>query len=58
MVACSCGTCDDDGERMSACDSCGQWSHTRCAGYPDDDPLPERFVCPQCSRGSAAAQEA
>jgi hypothetical protein len=25
VVACRCGTLDDDGERMVACDACGSW---------------------------------
>jgi hypothetical protein len=28
----TCGTQDDDGERMIACDVCGIWMHTRCSG--------------------------
>ena len=51
-VACMCGTRDDDGERMIACDGCGEWSHTRCAGYPDSLPSPDHFVCAHCSSAS------
>ncbi|CAI5481008.1 unnamed protein product, partial [Closterium sp. Yama58-4] len=32
VVECSCGTRDDDGEQMVACDRCEVWQHTRCAG--------------------------
>ncbi|KAL6956541.1 hypothetical protein U1Q18_041224 [Sarracenia purpurea var. burkii] len=48
-VECSCGAKDDDGERMLACDVCGVWQHTRCAGIPDFEGVPARFVCVRCS---------
>ncbi|CAH9070910.1 unnamed protein product [Cuscuta epithymum] len=48
-VDCHCGAKDDDGERMLACDSCGIWQHTRCAGIPDLDAVPARFICVRCS---------
>ena len=32
IVDCVCGTKDDDGERMLACDNCSIWQHTRCVG--------------------------
>ena len=32
IVHCDCGTTDDDGERMVACERCNQWRHTRCLG--------------------------
>lgn len=47
-VACTCGARDDDGERMLACDTCGVWQHTRCAGIDDCDEIPEKFVCMRC----------
>ncbi|EIE21728.1 hypothetical protein COCSUDRAFT_47922 [Coccomyxa subellipsoidea C-169] len=50
QVACSCGTRDDDGERMIACDGCCEWSHTRCAGFADALPSPDHFLCPRCAR--------
>lgn len=50
VVACLCGTQDDDGERMVACDECEVWVHTRCAGIPDRDPPPGSFVCKQCRK--------
>ncbi|GFR42029.1 hypothetical protein Agub_g2846, partial [Astrephomene gubernaculifera] len=48
-VACLCGTQDDDGERMIACDVCGVWSHTRCNDIPDDADEPSSYVCRACS---------
>ncbi|XP_052196733.1 PHD finger protein At1g33420 isoform X2 [Diospyros lotus] len=54
IVECSCGAKDDDGERMLACDVCGVWQHTRCAGIPDLDPVvPVRFVCYKCSSNNS-----
>ncbi|XP_009587240.1 PHD finger protein At1g33420-like [Nicotiana tabacum] len=47
-VDCFCGAKDDDGERMLACDVCGVWQHTRCAGIPDLDAVPARFICLRC----------
>lgn len=47
-VDCSCGAKDDDGERMMACDVCGVWQHTRCAGIDDHDEVPAKFVCRKC----------
>lgn len=47
-VDCSCGARDDDGERMLACDVCSIWQHTRCAGIPDFDAVPGKFVCSRC----------
>lgn len=49
---CSCGAKDDDGERMLACDVCGVWQHTRCAGIPDCNMVPVKFVCRKCDDGS------
>ncbi|KAJ0972148.1 hypothetical protein J5N97_020107 [Dioscorea zingiberensis] len=48
-VDCSCGAKDDDGERMMACDACGVWQHTRCAGIDDHDDVPAKFVCKKCT---------
>lgn len=50
VVACSCGTVDDDGERMIACDACGVWVHMRCFGIPDDHDDPGSFLCKFCSK--------
>lgn len=47
-VDCGCGAKDDDGERMMACDICGVWQHTRCAGIPDFESEPVSFVCYKC----------
>ncbi|CAL9217230.1 unnamed protein product [Arabidopsis halleri] len=47
-VDCKCGTKDDDGERMLACDGCGVWHHTRCAGINNSDALPSKFHCFRC----------
>ncbi|XP_010499890.1 PREDICTED: PHD finger protein At1g33420-like [Camelina sativa] len=47
-VDCKCGTKDDDGERMLACDVCGVWHHTRCAGIKNADELPSKFHCFRC----------
>ncbi|KAM1001890.1 hypothetical protein ACFX2C_002378 [Malus domestica] len=43
-VDCTCGAKDDDGERMFACDTCGVWQHTRCAGIHSSDEIPAKFV--------------
>ncbi|OWM65707.1 hypothetical protein CDL15_Pgr015131 [Punica granatum] len=48
IVDCVCGTKDDDGERMLACDACEIWQHTRCAGIDNSDPVPAKFVCHRC----------
>ncbi|KAL6228445.1 hypothetical protein ACLB2K_002395 [Fragaria x ananassa] len=48
IVDCTCGTKDDDGERMMACDTCGVWQHTRCAGIRCSDEIPAKFVCLRC----------
>ncbi|CAK7340084.1 unnamed protein product [Dovyalis caffra] len=48
VVDCMCGAMDDDGERMLACDTCGVWQHTRCAGIDNSDEIPEKFVCMRC----------
>lgn len=50
IVDCDCGAKDDDGERMMACDACGVWQHTRCAGISDYDEAPVKFVCKKCIR--------
>lgn len=47
-VDCTCGTKDDDGERMLACDLCGVWQHTRCAGIDDSAAVPATYVCGRC----------
>lgn len=47
-VDCQCGAKDDDGERMLACDTCGVWQHTRCAGIDNSDAIPSKFMCFRC----------
>lgn len=49
IVDCPCGTKDDDGERMIACDVCEVWQHTRCGGISDMDAIPLHFLCHRCS---------
>ncbi|KAJ7548907.1 hypothetical protein O6H91_07G032400 [Diphasiastrum complanatum] len=48
IVECVCGTNDDDGERMIACDLCEVWQHTRCHGMSDLDAIPVQFLCQRC----------
>ncbi|GAB4855787.1 hypothetical protein Ancab_024432 [Ancistrocladus abbreviatus] len=55
-VDCGCGARDDDGERMLACDVCGVWQHTRCAGVHDFDTVPARFVCSRCRLSGKGAK--
>ncbi|KDP37798.1 hypothetical protein JCGZ_06700 [Jatropha curcas] len=45
-VDCPCGAKDDDGEKMLACDTCGVWQHTRCAGIDSADKV--TFICIRC----------
>ncbi|KAE8699098.1 PHD finger protein [Hibiscus syriacus] len=52
-VDCSCGAKDDDGERMLACDKCGVWQHTRCAGTDNADAIPSMFICMRCADGKS-----
>ncbi|CAJ1978272.1 unnamed protein product [Sphenostylis stenocarpa] len=47
-VDCTCGAKDDDGEKMLACDTCGVWQHTRCAGIDNSEGMPSKFVCMRC----------
>ena len=53
-VRCVCGTTDDDGERMIACDSCEVWMHTRCVGIVDSAGTPRRWTCLECEAEAAA----
>ncbi|XP_047312803.1 PHD finger protein MALE MEIOCYTE DEATH 1 [Impatiens glandulifera] len=48
VVKCKCGTRDDDGERMVACDVCEVWQHTRCSGIGETEAVPPLFVCASC----------
>jgi hypothetical protein len=52
IVACTCGTRDDDGEAMVECDRCRMWFHTRCAQVPDDGAA---FVCAGCVKRQRSA---
>ncbi|KAF8116363.1 hypothetical protein N665_0019s0042 [Sinapis alba] len=47
-IDCKCGTKDDDGERMLACDLCGVWHHTRCAKIENIDVVPFKFYSFRC----------
>eukprot|EP01018_Ginkgo_biloba_P023000 Gb_40045 [translate_table: standard] len=47
-VDCSCGTREDDGEQMVACDNCEVWQHTRCVGISDTEDVPLEFICKRC----------
>ena len=58
VVECPCGARDDDGERMIACDVCEVWQHTRCANIADSDPVPQRFLCNNCSMGFFKSMDA
>ena len=55
IVRCVCGTCDDDGERMIACDVCEVWMHTRCVGISDSENTPRRWTCKECIEDEAEA---
>ncbi|KAI6689690.1 hypothetical protein NL676_026518 [Syzygium grande] len=57
-VDCVCGAKDDDGERMLACDTCGVWQHTRCAGIDNSDSVPSKYVCTTCLDSSIQAKKA
>ncbi|KAI3453219.1 hypothetical protein Pfo_009882 [Paulownia fortunei] len=50
VVDCVCGTKDDDGERMVSCDICQVWQHTRCVQIPDNDEIPNIFLCSACEQ--------
>lgn len=54
IVDCICGTKDDDGERMLACDKCSVWQHTRCVGIENSDEIPAKFLCERCLGPSCA----
>jgi len=59
QVCCDvCGTQDDDGERMIACDGCTVWQHTRCCGIRDDQQEPAHFVCELCAEAAGAGKHA
>ncbi|XP_014519751.1 PHD finger protein MALE STERILITY 1 [Vigna radiata var. radiata] len=49
-VDCSCGTMEEDGERMVCCDICEIWQHTRCVRIPNDQDIPHIFLCKKCEQ--------
>lgn len=51
-VSCPCGTREDDGERMIACDKCEVWQHTRCIGISDSEDVPPEYMCEDCNDNS------
>lgn len=67
LFPCRCGTSDDDGERMIACDGCGVWAHMLCNGIPvlDEDEEeeeegrePPHWTCDNClAKAPAGAAE-
>ncbi|XP_027362876.1 PHD finger protein MALE STERILITY 1 [Abrus precatorius] len=50
IVDCTCGTKEDDGERMVTCDICEIWQHTRCVRIPNDEEIPHIFLCKRCEQ--------
>ncbi|XP_019454984.1 PREDICTED: PHD finger protein MALE STERILITY 1 [Lupinus angustifolius] len=50
IVECTCGTKEDDGERLVSCDICEIWQHTRCARIPNDEEVPHIFLCKRCEQ--------
>lgn len=50
VMDCPCGTKDDDGERMVSCDICEVWQHTRCVQIPNNDGIPDIFLCSRCEQ--------
>ncbi|KAL8258027.1 hypothetical protein R6Q59_030068 [Mikania micrantha] len=50
FVDCGCGAKDDDGERMVACDICEVWQHTRCLKIPNNEEIPNIYVCSRCEQ--------
>ncbi|XP_023734537.1 PHD finger protein MALE STERILITY 1 [Lactuca sativa] len=50
IVDCACGAKDDDGERMVACDICEVWQHTRCLKIPNNEEIPNIYVCNRCEQ--------
>jgi len=51
-VNCPCGTKEDDGERMIACDYCEVWQHTRCVDISDIEDVPTEYMCTMCNDNS------
>ncbi|XP_061355431.1 PHD finger protein MALE STERILITY 1 [Gastrolobium bilobum] len=50
IVDCTCGTKEDDGERMVSCDICEILQHTRCVRIPNDEEIPHIFLCKRCEQ--------
>ncbi|KAI4357393.1 hypothetical protein L6164_001344 [Bauhinia variegata] len=50
VVDCTCGTKEDDGERMVSCDICEILQHTRCVRIPNDEEIPHIFLCRRCEQ--------
>ncbi|XP_059645827.1 PHD finger protein MALE STERILITY 1 [Cornus florida] len=50
VMDCPCGAKDNDGERMISCDICEVWQHSRCARIPDDEEIPNIFLCSRCEQ--------
>ncbi|KAL9233392.1 hypothetical protein vseg_008403 [Gypsophila vaccaria] len=50
FIECACGTKEDDGERMVACDICEVWQHTRCVRIPNNEDVPRIFLCDRCEQ--------
>ncbi|XP_073148584.1 PHD finger protein MALE STERILITY 1 [Henckelia pumila] len=50
VVDCPCGSKDDDGERMVSCDICQVWQHTRCVQIPNNQEIPNIFLCSICEQ--------
>ncbi|XLR65457.1 hypothetical protein S83_016129 [Arachis hypogaea] len=50
IVECTCGTKEDDGERLVCCDICETWQHTRCVRIPNDEEIPHIFLCKRCEQ--------
>ncbi|XP_009775431.1 PHD finger protein MALE STERILITY 1 [Nicotiana sylvestris] len=50
VVDCLCGAKDEDGERMVCCDICEVWQHTRCVNIPNQEAIPDIFLCSECEQ--------
>ncbi|KAL3032790.1 hypothetical protein AAZX31_02G102000 [Glycine max] len=50
IMDCTCGTIEDDGERMVSCDICEIWQHSRCVRIPNDEEIPHIFLCKKCEQ--------
>ncbi|KAG6596937.1 PHD finger protein MALE STERILITY 1, partial [Cucurbita argyrosperma subsp. sororia] len=50
IMECVCGAVEDDGERMVACDICEIWQHTRCVQIPNEQQVPQIFICNRCDQ--------